>query len=336
MDRFVVGTGRCGSTLLSRMLDRHRDVVCLHEFYTGLDWDKRFQPGMVSPADLAEFLCAEQPVTTAVLARGYTSDEICYPFGQPQARHSIDDPLPWLLVTMLSRLSDDPETLYDEFVVMLTTLPTAPLPTSYRSIFNWLAQRGIAERGGVNNERAGSDQPLWIERSGSSIDYLPALVELFPDGRFLHIHRDGCEAALSIRAHPFYRLGVSLLYGLFPEDADEETLFNHVLTTLPPLADVGRYWSDQVLSGYTALGKLDRRQYCEVRFEDLVQQSEKTLERISQFFELPVDAQFLEQAASLPRGIPAPRFADLSDDEQQELRTACRPGQILLGREAVM
>ncbi len=42
MDRFVVGSGRCGSTLLSRMLDAHPDVVSIFEFFTGLDVMRRF------------------------------------------------------------------------------------------------------------------------------------------------------------------------------------------------------------------------------------------------------------------------------------------------------
>ena len=67
----MVGTGRCGSTLLSLMLAEHRDVVSLHEFFTGLDWSRRFADGLVPGPEVAELIGAEQPVTTAVLARGY-------------------------------------------------------------------------------------------------------------------------------------------------------------------------------------------------------------------------------------------------------------------------
>ncbi len=33
---FVVGTGRCGSTLLSRLLREHRDVLSMSEFFSTL------------------------------------------------------------------------------------------------------------------------------------------------------------------------------------------------------------------------------------------------------------------------------------------------------------
>ena len=71
MDRFVVGSGRCGSTLLSRMLALHRDVVSLFEVFNGLDGARRFDPTPVSGAAIGELLGAEQPFVTAVLRRGY-------------------------------------------------------------------------------------------------------------------------------------------------------------------------------------------------------------------------------------------------------------------------
>src|SRR4029079_14044254 len=89
-----------------------------------------------------------------------------------------------------------------------------------------------------------------VERSGSSIDYLGDLASLYPNARFVHIHRDGHEAALSIRSHPFFRLGVAILMDLFPESDDAEAAVTEVIETAPPCWAVGRYWSDQVLRGF--------------------------------------------------------------------------------------
>jgi hypothetical protein len=318
MERFVVGTGRCGSTLLSSMLAQHPDVVSIHEFFTGLDWARRFAPDLLTGDDLVDLIGAEQPVTTAVLARGYTSDEITYPFGTPQAHFNPGDPIPWLLVTMLSRLTDDPHRLYDELMGEARRRPVAPLADHYRALFDWLAKRC-----------GGS---IWIERSGSSLDYLGELVELYPEARFVHIHRDGREAALSIREHPFFRLGVSLFMDLFPEGDDEDAIVTEVIETPPPCWAVGRYWSDQVLRGFAALPMLDADQFLQVRFEDLVTTTASIVEEIAAFLELPPDAALVERATAMVRGQPPTRFGSLTPDERAELTEACRPGQVLLGR----
>jgi putative sulfotransferase len=316
--RFVVGTGRCGSTLLSLMMAQHRDVVSLHEFFTGLDWGRRFADGAVSGAELADLIGAEQPVTTAVLARGHTSDEIQYPFGSPTARHVVGDPIPWLSVTMLSRLSDDPDQWYDDLMAFARSRPAATMAEHYRAVFDWATAR------------AGGS--AWIERSGSSIDYLGELAELFPDARFVHIHRDGHEAALSIRAHPFFRLGVAMFFDLFPDVDDPEAAVTQVIDTPPPCAAVGRYWSDQVLRGFRALPAIDRSQFLQVRFEDLLDDPAPVLTDIQRFFSLDDDPSFLARAGALVRELPPTRFGTLSAAEQEELREACRPGQVLLGR----
>jgi putative sulfotransferase len=318
MERFVVGTGRCGSTLLSLMLAEHRDVVSLHEFFTGLDWSRRFADGVVTGDELADLIGAEQPVTTAVLARGHTSDEIQYPFGSAKARHTIGDPVPWLSITMLSRLTDDPDEWYDEMKTFARSRPPSTMASHYLAVFEWATARA----GGVR----------WIERSGSSIDYLGDLARVFPEARFVHIHRDGHEAALSIREHPFFRLGVAVFMDLFPDTADPEAAVSEVIDTAPPCWAVGRYWSDQVLRGFSALPALDRSQFLQIRFEEVVTSPASALARIAEFFELDDDPDFLARGSALVRGVPPARFGLLAPDDQNELREACRPGQVLLGR----
>jgi hypothetical protein len=157
---------------------------------------------------------------------------------------------------------------------------------------------------------------------------------LYPEARFVHIHRDGHEAALSIRGHPFFRLGVAMFMDLFPDTEDPEAAVTEVIDTPPPCWAVGRYWSDQVLRGFSALPMLDRSQFLQVRFEDVVTSPATALAEIASFFELGDDGDFVARGSALVRGVPAARFGSLSPHEQDELRDACRPGQILLGRSA--
>jgi hypothetical protein len=319
MERFVVGTGRCGSTLLSLMLGQHSKVVTIHEFFPGLDWVGRFRPGDVPATELMKLVSAHQFVATAVLARGHSPDEVQYPIDRPGMRYKRGDEIPWLLVAMLPRLTENPDALFDQLVAYAATLPTQPLANHYLRLFEWVAAR--------------FERPVWVERGGGSLEFLGDLVSLYPNARFLHIHRDGHETALSLRAHPFFRMAIDFMLGLFRTDLDFEVAATMSIDNPPPLWATGRFWADQVLRGYRALQRLDRDQYLEARFEDIISEPAPVLERIASFFELPTDDGFIARAAKLVRGMPPARFPRLSPAEKEELKTACRPGQVLLGRD---
>jgi hypothetical protein len=330
MDRFVVGTGRCGSTLLSQMLAEHPAVCSIFEFFTGLDMTKRFGRVPVDGAAFAELISQEHPFVTMVLRRGYTVDEIVYPFG-PQSRYQRDDALPWVLVSTLSRLSARPDALFDETFAFASSLPRQQLVDHYRQLFHWLAAR--------------VGRSCWIERSGSSIDYVGSLHEMFPDARFLHIHRDGLETALSMREHAAYRLAISLVYQLMPagvtpaiselrtiDAGGDDDSISQMLASRPPVEHFGRYWSQELQHGMPAVERLPRGHYRDIRFEDLIARPHETLGEIAAFFDLPLDAGWIDRAGALVRGKPPTRFETLSPDEQSRLAEACLPGMQLLGR----
>jgi hypothetical protein len=332
VDRFVVGTGRCGSTLLSRMLALHRHTLSIFEFMNGIDAARRFDPAPVEGVDFASLISAEQPFVTAVLRRGYDVSEIVYPF-EEDGRYQRDEALPWILVSVLPRLSDDPDSLFDAVMEFSRELPRQPMASHYRALFDWLAER--------------LGRSLWIERSGSSIEYLASLCDSFPDARFLHLHRDGPETALSMREHHAYRLPISILYEA--PVASGKTLaelgaldlqatptcsdpISQILASRPCAHYFGRYWNDQVLRGYRALPRLDPDRYCEVRFEDLLERPGEVLGGIGAFFGLDADPGWVARAAALVEGVPARRVPELASEEREALAAACRPGQQLLGR----
>jgi len=328
--RFVVGTGRCGSTLLSRMLAEHEDVTSLFEFFTGLDWGKRFAPGEIDGSAFADLICAEQPFVTAVLRRGYEVEEIVYPF--ERGRYRRDAPLPWILVAMLPRLTGDPDALYDRLRGYAAARPRARLAEHYVRLFDWLT----AQAGGRT----------WIERSGSSIEYLESLYQAFPGARFVHIHRNGPEAALSMREHHAYRLPIALLYDaplddgrrpseLGPIDWSAEAHprdpISSILASRPPAHFFGRYWSDQVVRGSSAVSKIAADAYMEVGFDALVSDPRAVLAAIADFFLLPPGA-WVDRAAALVHGAPRRRAAELPEGERKALLDACAPGMRILGQ----
>jgi hypothetical protein len=335
LDRFVVGTGRCGSTLLSRMLAENDRVLSIFEFFNGLDMTRRFAREPVGGAEFARLISQEHPFVTMVIRRGYEVPEIVYPYDDPRTRYGRRDRLPYLLVTALPRLSDDPDALFDASLAFAATLPEQPLARHYRALFDWWTER-LGRR-------------VWIERSGSSLDYVGALFALFPEARFVHIHRDGREAALSMREHHAFRLAICLTQeaerGRAPslvelridpgERADASDPVSRMLASRPDAALFGRFWTQQVVRGLEACRLLPRDRYLEVRFEDLLAEPACELRRIAAFLALDPEGEgWVARAAGLLRGVPPPRRGKLAPDERRRLDEACREGMALLGRSA--
>jgi putative sulfotransferase len=315
MERFIVGTGRCGSTLLSKMLAENTSTLSIFEFFTGLDWSKRFDGGPVSGDEFAELISAEQPIINMVLGRGYRVEEVTYPFSE-RSRYRPGEPMPWILVSMLGRMSEDPDALFDDVVAFARALPKQELRKHYSQLFNWLTNR--------------AGRCCWIERSGSSIDYIGSLHSLFPEAKFVHLHRDGRETALSMREHTPYRLAVTFLYD--PQSVQNENI-DQILDSRPPVELFGRYWSDQLEHGYAAVPRIDSSRYMEARFEDVLREPERVLRRIGEFLELEDEPpDWSERGAALVGRAPATRFDQLTIEEQQRLNEACASGMKLVGR----
>jgi putative sulfotransferase len=74
--RFVVGTGRCGSTLLSRMLAHNRELLNVFELFSGIDAFFRFRRDPIDGRELAARLREDHPVLTMALRRGAAVPEV--------------------------------------------------------------------------------------------------------------------------------------------------------------------------------------------------------------------------------------------------------------------
>ena len=328
-DRFVVGTGRCGSTLLSKMLACNEAVLSLFEFFSGIDQFFRFRTDPVPGSELAARLEEDHPMLTMVLRRGYDVPEVAYPFGTPGARLRREDPIPWTLAIAVSRVSPEPDALFAEMLETARAQPRQPLAVHYRELLDWLTDC--------------TGKELWIERSGTSMDFAAELKSFFPGARFVHIHRDGHETALSMREYSVLRLAVPVMNGLLgPVEYSHDGLvaferenaaaIDETLASRPPVELYGRYWTDQVERGMDVLAGLDPADVLELRFEDLVVEPRPALEAMADFFELPGGRGWIDDACALVKGLPPTRFEHLTPAEQQKLTEACRPGMARLGR----
>jgi hypothetical protein len=126
-----------------------------------------------------------------------------------------------------------------------------------------------AKRG---KERWGDKTPMYMQ-------HLRLLERLFPAARFVHLIRDGRDAALSFLGMPE---GVATQTWAYPRSP----------------AGFACQWRDEVEAA-RSLGRRVGNRYLEVRYEALVNDAETELRRICDFAELPWDARVLDYAGTV-------------------------------------
>lgn len=335
---FIVGTGRCGSTLLSNMLRLHPAFLSLSELLTFLR-PYTFAYDRLDGEHFWQMLSTPRATHTVLLRHGLSVEEFLYS-RLPAQRHGAADGhgIPPILLTTLPHLSDDPDALYDKVGAYVRTLPVGTLGTQYLRLFEWLCAR--------------FDRRLWIERSGVSLDLVPQLIHHFPGAKFIHLHRDGRECATSMSRHHYFRLAVigrqmARVLGadpydsatvpapdtapppwrqLLPDSFDVET---YQATALPaPL--FGAAWSAFIAKGLAALAQLPPRQVLTLRYETFVASPRDELQRMMEFVAPGLaDDAWMDRAVALVRARPV-TWPALPAPERRLLDRACRPGAHLL------
>lgn len=328
--RFIVSTGRAGSTLLSRMLGQNRSTQVMSEFLGGCDNVSRFEPGEVTGVRFAEILSRADDLSALLRMRAFNHKELLIdPNAQhPRWGHSAN--IPTIMIAPLPFIDpDNTEQLFDDMLAFARALPPQRMGLHYAALWEWISAR--------------YGKTAWIERSGSSIRYVDEIIREFPDARYVHLHRDGVSAAQSMQEHAWFRLAVE--YDMRPP-ADEviERAFAHPSNEdsdpvarlfgkdAPPLEEFGRHWSWQIGRGYREFVKLDRAQYLDVAFEDLLADPERELARIGTFFELPADEGWEKRAAAMINPSLGRREPNVDPDTLGRVREAVLPGQLLTGR----
>ena len=119
-------------------------------------------------------------------------------------------------------------------------------------------------------------KPRWGDKTPLYMQHLPLLERLFPDALWVHLVRDGRDAALS-----FLEL---------PEGFSGKTW------ALPrTVAQFAARWRTEILAA-RRLGRQVGARYLELRYEDLVVDPERELRRVCEHASLPWEPAMLEHA----------------------------------------
>ncbi len=333
----VLSTGRCGSTMVSAMLNRHPAILSMSEFFSFLGLGI-FARRRVS-GDWVWRLCSEPGFRMGVIARGEPFSELLYPVDDPDARFSRLN-LPPIMAVTLPHLTDRYEELYDELEPIIREQPRQSPADHYRHLFAWLGARF--------NSR------VWVERGGGTLLLASRLLRHFPEARVIHIYRDGRETTLSMSRHPPFRAMLAMARRYRPWGVDIERSLSRLdgsdrltawmgklaqtfsnLDRLPydqiTLADFAAFWNAMIQAGHRAFGDFPPDRLLNVRFEDVQADPEAQIRRLIRFIspELEQD-EWIREAAAIPHPTPS-KFARLDAATQGAITQACRPGLELLG-----
>jgi len=307
---FVVGTGRCGSTLLSNMLNLHDDILSLSEFFAVLGGEMALTGEEIDGRTLWTRLQTIGPVFSQLIRMHVPVPELLYEPEKIEASMRSGSFSPLLLVP-LPHISNEPESLLDEIRLFALSRPVTRITAHYDAIFNWLCRR--------------LGKAMWVERSGGSVAYLDRILQGWPTARLIHIFRDGRACAYSMSRHPVFQAVLLREAGTAEGSPDQ-----------PDIRRFGLAWSSEVVKAASVFERLPSAQVLHIQYECLVAQPRQELTRLWQFltYELPSDT-WLDSAAGLVRRTE-PSWVGLNEADRQALNRACRPGMQKLATLARM
>jgi hypothetical protein len=138
----------------------------------------------------------------------------------------------------------------------------------------------------------------WGDKTPMYMQNLRLLERLFPDALFVHLIRDGRDAAMSFLSMP---KGLVTETWMHPESP----------------ADFACQWRTEVDAARRLGRRIGTERYLEVRYEDLVQDAESALRRICGFARLPYQAEMLNYTGDVDVS---------SKPHQQSLKRPPTPG----------
>ncbi|SDT17542.1 sulfotransferase family protein [Actinoplanes derwentensis] len=328
---FVISTGRCGSTLLSRMLRLHPDVLSLSELLSTVRSRHPFG-GETDGAEFWRMLSDPDPAVDLMVTEGLTVSELIYPYGR--GRFDPAEGVPAICHMTLPMLTDDPDTLYDELAAEVPAWPSRPVADQYRALFSFLSAR--------------CDRPVVVERSGGSLNMLPQLRAAFPDARFVYLTRDGADSAVSMSGHAGFRLMLvgreaARLSGVRGPDqlgpaqmpmlpseigrmlADPRELPGLMSRDVPVTA-FGALWSEMTRDGADELLRLPADRWTMLSYENLIADTRGQLTRLAGFLGVPANRSWLTASAALVDDGRRTGAARLDSRLRAALRRSCAPG----------
>ncbi|WP_432841961.1 hypothetical protein [Dactylosporangium sp. CA-092794] len=185
----VISNGRCGSTLLSDLIHSEPETLSVQEFFMSVaPWSA--SGDVVDGAAYWRVLSSPKPEVATLFRIGLPPKELHYPAGGRWAGDMVE--LPRILAITLSKISDDPDALFDVLAERVPAFPVQSIAAHHRMFLDLLTELTGKRR--------------WVERSGGSSNVTPYLLRGFPEARIVYLTRDREAIAKSMSRHPSFQL----------------------------------------------------------------------------------------------------------------------------------
>jgi hypothetical protein len=331
----VVGTSRCGSTMLSKILGKHPEVLSLSEFWNCfMDSEGSIPDHDMSGAEFWQRITNVESSYDHLVRAGIKQDD---DLGSYQSRFNYATGVPPLCRVLAVLTGEGPDLLYDQLAPQVSAWPTRSTADHCRALFGDLAAR--------------LGRTVIVERTGGSISYLEQLREMFPEARFVFLHRSGPDTALSMSRYPTLRLAAIRLIAeavgssasgleMFPAEVREASpeYFNGLIEppfdkerflAFPvPLAFFGWFWSYMTRNGTAEIRKVRRDRWVTLRYEPLLTDTRSELTALAGFMGVRADPQWLDWTCKfVVTGRSGSAAAQLHPGDLAPLRAACAAGE---------
>lgn len=191
----VISSGRCGSTLLSRLIAMEPETASVSESLGHVRTQLLFSPAAAVTGPQYWTLLSEPSTGGALLDRlGFTPDELRYPSSGRYATHIST--LPRILRITLPALSVDPDRLFDQLAKKVPQFPPQQVGQHHKMFLDLLA--------GLTGRRR------WVERSGGSSQIARPVLAAFPTAKIVYLSRNIADTALSMSRHPSFQISAAV------------------------------------------------------------------------------------------------------------------------------
>jgi hypothetical protein len=151
---------------------------------------------------------------------------------------------------------------------------------------------------------AGEDKPRWLDKTPYYILHIPLLAAIYPDAQFVHIIRDGRDAALS----------------MLERDVDIRVF---------SFFQAAKLWKRYVDAGRSMRAIMPPGRYLEFRFEDMLNEQEATMRQVCAFLRVEFSEKVIDFQKSRDPLTKTPLLkTGLKRDNQQKWREQMTPRQI--------